>query len=228
MLLQRQAARTLAGYLPPLLAVVVLGLPCALRADAGGTIEGHVAFEPLQRIPVAMEYRTRTRAPILDPDPPRALVYLERKDGAYPHANDETVTAIDQQGYQFRPSMAIVRAGTSVSFPNKDDEFHSVFSYSSAKRFDLGRFRRDEPSPTVLLEQPGLIRVYCEIHKHMRGLLLVVETPWFTATDDAGRYAMHDVPPGEYRVHAFLPSEQLLETDVTVVAGETVRVDLAE
>jgi plastocyanin len=228
MLVQRQAARTLAGYLPSLLAVVVLALPCALRADAGGTIEGQVAFEPVQRIPAAMEYRTRTRAPILDPDPPRALVYLERKNGVYPHADDETITAIDQQGYQFRPGMAVVRVGTRVSFPNKDDEFHSVFSYSSAKRFDLGRFRRDEPSPTILLDRPGLIRVYCEIHKHMRGLLLVVETPWFTATDDAGGYAMHDVPPGEYRIHAFLPSEELLEADVTIHAGDSVRMDLAE
>jgi plastocyanin len=215
------------GQILWLITIVSLALPCAARAGAGGTVAGHVALEPMQRLPMAMEYRTRTRAPILDPEPPRAIVYLERDDGDYPALDGEAVKAIDQQGYQFRPGVAAVRVGTQVSFPNRDDEFHSVFSYSRPQRFDLGRFRKDEPSPQVLFDQPGVVKVYCEIHKHMRGLLLVLNSPWFTTTDEDGRYAIHDVPAGTYRLHAFLPSEETLESAVTISAGETVHVDLA-
>ena len=81
-----------------------------------------------------------------------------------------------------------VRTGTQVAFPNHDDEFHNVFSYSRAKRFDLGRFRKDEQSPLITFDQPGLVKIYCEIHKHMRSLLLVLDTPWFVETDSGGRF----------------------------------------
>ncbi len=98
-----------------------------------------------------------------------------------------------------------VRTGTQVAFPNHDDEFHNVFSYSRAKRFDLGRFRKDEQSPLITFDQPGLVKIYCEIHKHMRSLLLVLDTPWFVETDSGGRFQIEHVPPGTYRLRAFLP-----------------------
>ena len=37
-----------------------------------------------------------------------------------------------------------IRVGTRVEFPNLDDTYHNIFSYSPAKRFDLGRYRSDE------------------------------------------------------------------------------------
>jgi plastocyanin len=210
-----------------LLILAAAALPALGQADTAGALEGRVTLEPAPHLALPMHYRMRTRAPILDPDPPRAIVYLEPADGAYPDAEGVLTADIDQEGYQFRPGVAAVRVGTQVSFPNRDDEFHSVFSYSSVKRFDLGRFRRDEDSPPVLFDRPGLVKVYCEIHKHMRGLLLVLDTPWFTATDESGRYEIRDVPPGDYRVHAFLPTERTLERPVTIPSGGTVRVDLA-
>ena len=102
-----------------------------------------------------------------------------------------------------------------------------MFSYSRTKRFDLGRFRKDETSPLITFEQPGLVKIYCEIHKHMRSLLLVLDTPWFTQTDTAGNFTLADVPPGEYRLRLFLPSEESLERRVTIVGGETVQMTLA-
>ena len=62
-----------------------------------------------------------------------------------------------------------MQTGTRVEFPNLDDTYHSVYSYSPAKRFDLGRYRRDErPIPWVLFDKPGLITLRCDIHEHMR------------------------------------------------------------
>lgn len=191
-----------------------------------GTVEGTVALEPMKRPLIPAPYRTRTSDPILDPDPPRAIVYLEREDGVASAAVSENVVTISQDGYQFRPGIAAVRAGSQVSFPNLDDEFHSVFSYSQVKRFDLGRYRKDEDSPPITFDEPGVVKVYCEIHKHMRSLLLVLETPWFAATDPAGRFVLPDIPPGRYRIRAFLPSERTLESEVTVAADKTVRIDL--
>ena len=191
-----------------------------------GTVEGTVALESMKQPPVPALYRTRTSDPILDPDPPRAIVYLEREDGAASAPVREKRVTVSQDGYQFRPGVTAVPAGSQVSFPNLDDEFHSVFSYSQVKRFDLGRYRKDEDSPLITFDEPGIVRVYCEIHKHMRSLLLVLDTPWFAATDSAGRFVLPDIPPGSYRIRAFLPSERTLESEVSVAADKTVRIDL--
>jgi plastocyanin len=207
------------------LLTVLLAMMAAAPASAG-SVTGSVVLEPAVQPPLPAHYRVRTRAPILAPDPPRAIVYLERADGVYPPPGESSVVVVDQQGYQFRPALAAVRSGSRVTFPNRDDEFHSVFSYSEAKRFDLGRFRKDEPSPHVTFDQPGLVRIYCEIHKHMHSLLLVLETPWFTATDTEGNFELRDVPPGDYTLRAFLPSERELERQVSITAGAAKHVDL--
>ena len=209
--------------------VILLGALASPAVEARtGTVTGTVVLEPMQQPPVGAMYRTRTRAPVLEPDPPRAIVYLEHDDREYPPVEQPDVVTVSQRGYQFRPPVVAVPTGANVAFPNRDDEFHNVFSYSSIKRFDLGRFRKDEQSPLVTFDEPGIARVYCEIHKHMRSLVLVLDTPWYTTTDTDGSYSLDDVPAGRYTLRAFLPSERTLESPVTVDAGRTVRLDLGE
>jgi plastocyanin len=195
-------------------------------AAAAGTVTGAVTLTPMKSIALPPGYKARTKNPIEQPDVPRAIVYLERGDGIYPKVPAQQIVTIGQQGYQFRPGIAAVQTGGQVSFPNRDDEFHSVFSYSSPKKFDLGRFRKDEESPPITFDRPGLVKIYCEIHKPMRNLLLVLDTPWFTSTDTNGAFEFANVPAGEYRIKAMLPSEETLEAQVTVVEGDTVQISL--
>lgn len=212
-----------------LVAVVLLAAGTQFPAHAAsstGAVQGTVALESMKQPPVGAQYRGRTRGPILEPDPPRAIVYLTRDDGEYPPSSRDDTLVISQRGYQFRPAVAAVQAGARVSFPNQDDEFHSVFSYSSIKRFDLGRYRPGEDVPPITFDKPGLVRIYCEIHQHMRNLLLVLETPWFTTSNVDGHFALSDIPAGEYTLHAFLPSEKTLETRVTIAPGQTTTMDL--
>ena len=75
-----------------------------------------------------------------------------------------------QQHFQFLPAVLPVQTGTLVEFPNLDDSYHNVFSYSKAKRFDLGRYRKDEKPPAIVFDKPGAVKLYCEIHEHMRAI----------------------------------------------------------
>src|SRR6185295_9648917 len=47
---------------------------------------------------------------------------------------------LDQKHEQFVPHVLAITAGTTVDFPNNDLTFHSVFSLSPVKQFDLGRY----------------------------------------------------------------------------------------
>jgi plastocyanin len=198
-------------------------LPCA---HADGLVEGSVVIEPMKPA-TGPGYRVQTKNPVQPPDPQVAIVFLETNDGSYPRARVDQVVRISQRGYQFRPAVLAVQTGSRVVFPNQDDEFHNVFSYSRAKRFDLGRFRKDESSPVLTFDKPGLVKVYCEIHKHMRNLVLVLDTPWFTTSDAQGRFVLKNVPAGEYWLKAFLPSETILQVRVSIADGKASVVNLA-
>jgi len=119
-------------------------MPGSFAQAAGtGVVEGTVRLDTSTRPTTVVQYRTRTRTPIQSADGARAIVWLTRKDGVCPSLSKLPQAQVTQSGYQFRPGMMAVRVGSSVTFPNQDDEFHSVFSYSLTKRFALGRFRRD-------------------------------------------------------------------------------------
>jgi hypothetical protein len=122
--------------------------------------------------------------------------------------------------------MVAIQTGTKVDFPNLDDEFHNVFSCSKAKHFDLGRFRKEEASPEVLFNKPGVVKIYCEIHQHMRCCVVVLDTPWFVKTDAEGKFSLNNIPPGDYSLKIFQPSERLIQQRVTVTDGQTNTVNL--
>ena len=167
-----------------------------------GVVEGTVALPRADAVAVKARYPTAATYEVGAPDPPAAVVSVEGSfdaDTAKPGAIE-----IAQSQYQFVPALAAVRRGTVVRFPNRDDEYHSVFSYSKPKRFDLGRYHSEETPAELVFEQPGVVKLYCEIHDHMRGMLLVLDTPYFAKTDPDGRYRIDGVPAGDVVVKAWL------------------------
>ncbi|MCP5183179.1 MAG: hypothetical protein H6993_04405 [Pseudomonadales bacterium] len=222
-------------FTPPIRKCIALVLaPMALLLFAGtagadtGAVTGRVHFDLTPAPRVGDAYRGRTLKPVQPADEARALVWLEREDGRYPPPDELADFDIAQQGYQFRPGIMAVRTGTRVHFPNHDDEFHSVFSYSQARRFDLGRYRKDEEAPAVLFDQPGIVKIYCEIHKHMRSVLMVLDSPWFTSTATDGSYRLTGVPAGNYLLKAYLPDDRQFETTVAVTPDATTHQNLGE
>jgi plastocyanin len=191
------------------------------EAVAQATIEGTVpiAGGPMSPPPSA---KYKLKAGSVAPSPRQvAVVYLEGKFGT--RASDRTVT-LAQHGYQFSPGVVAVQTGTRVSFPNQDDDYHNVFSYSKTKRFDLGRYRKDETPPALVFEKAGIVRLYCEIHEHMRGVILVVDTPHFTTTSPEGKFKLTGLPAGNYVLKAWLDDKTTLQQPVTLKTG-TLKVD---
>src|SRR5207247_6307196 len=141
-------------------------------------IEGRVELPKSHSAPVmAKRYEIVTRGNVLSTQPPLAVVYL---DGSFPKPSSNLTKQIAQKDLAFLPSLLPVQVGTRIEFPNFDDTYHSIFSYSPAKRFDVGRYRPDErPIPSEVFATPGLVTRRWYIPGHTAGLLLLLHTPNF-------------------------------------------------
>ncbi len=205
---------------------ILAALVCAPAFCSGQvTIEGHVELPKSRFAPVVNErYEIVSKAGILSTDPPRAVVYLE---GNFPKPTRLPTRQVDQKDFAFRPPLLPIEIGTKVEFPNLDDTYHNIFSYSPAKRFDLGRYPPHEnPTPSVLFDKAGLVTLRCDIHEHMRGLILVLATPYFAVTDAAGNFRLTNLPRGRFVLKAWVNSKTTWEHPVDLQKGAILHLNL--
>src|SRR5205809_5125280 len=194
-------------------------LPVALPASA--TVEGRVELPKSHSAPVqAKRYQIVTKGGVLSTQPPLAVVYL---DGAFPRSGSAPVKEVAQKDLTFVPALLPIQVGTTVEFPNLDDTYHNIFSYSPTKRFDLGRYRPEErPIPSEVFDKPGLVTLRCDIHEHMSGLILVLNTPYFVVTNPDGGYRLSSLPAGHYTLKAWINSKTTRERPVRLKNDETL------
>ena len=155
----------------------------------------------------------------------RGVVYLEQAPRPAFVEREPVRISLDQKNERFVPHVLAVRVGSVVDFPNSDITYHNVFSLSRAKRFDLGRYAAGK-SKSVLMDRPGVVRVFCDIHSHMNAFVLVFSHPFFDVTDVEGRYELPNVPPGTYSVIGWYEGEPRITRSVTVTAGGLAELDL--
>ncbi len=191
---------------------------------AQAVIEGRVELPRTSAAPVMIKrYEIVTKGGVLATKPPLAVVYLE---GSFPKRNSKAEKQMLQKDLTFVPALLPVQKGTRVAFPNLDDTYHNIFSFSPAKRFDLGRYRPDEtPIPSVVFDVSGLVTVRCDIHEHMRALVLVLDTPYFAMSDADGRFRLTGLPSGHHTLKAWISSKTTLERPVELTSGSTLGVN---
>src|ERR1700722_18836345 len=115
------------------------------------------------------------------------LVYIEGPVGdrkpVVPEKPLEVVTVkqVSQKKAMFTPHVLPVVVGTTVRWPNNDDIYHNVFSYSEAKPFDLDLYKAPVVK-SVTFDKPGRVDVFCSIHSGMSCVVLVLENPFYAST----------------------------------------------
>jgi plastocyanin len=196
-----------AGVFLVCVAALVSVLPprAILRGARNGAIAGRVelrrAASPAERRPTVADHGTPAAALDIS-DRLKSVVYLDSAPrGAFEQV--ETPRAVmDQRGERFVPHVLAITTGTIVDFPNSDRIYHNVFSLSKTRQFDLGRYAVGHSKP-VRFDRAGVVRVFCDIHSHMNAFILVFSHPFYSLTDNDGRYRIDNVPPGSYNVIAW-------------------------
>ena len=149
-----------------------------------------------------------------------AAVTAAPLDPRLAHASGETDGLIDQVDKTFVPYVTVLRVGTRVRFPNSDNIRHHVYSFSTAKRFELPLYAGRAAAP-VLFDKVGVVVMGCNIHDWMLGYVYVTDAPYFGKTEASGTVQLRDLPAGDYQVRVWHPEMEAPEQ----AAARTVHVD---
>lgn len=163
-----------------------------------------------------------SRDPVQD-----AVVYLERIPPKLEKklARDAEAASVGQGRGRFVPSPLAIAAGTTVTFENRDSVYHSVFSVSSAKRFDLGKYA-PRASRTVRFDQPGIVQLFCDIDPGETGYICVTPNHAYTQPDSSGAFVLPSLPRGSYRLTVWHPDFTRVTRDIEMPSRADVSIEL--
>lgn len=196
---------------------------------SAGTVVGQITLTPFRQPNTPVNrYTGRDAVDLASATSERtvsaAVVYLiggPKTDATPPQEHPQMV----QKDQYFEPEVLPILVGTTVDFPNLDPVFHNVFSYSKAKKFDLGRYPKGH-SKSVTFDTPGLVKVFCEIHSSMRAHILVLDQPYFASVTADGRFRIPNVPAGEYTLKIWQEQAPESELPITVPAADSIVVNV--
>ena len=135
----------------------------------------------------------------------QSVVYVDAISGkTFPAPAEHPV--IDQKCLVYQPHVTAVLVGTTVDFLNSDSVAHNVFwtSIGGNKKLghNLGTWPKGEKK-SFKFDAPGAVPILCNVHPEMSAYLVVVPTPYFATSDQAGNYKIENVPDGSYTVVAW-------------------------
>ena len=129
------------------------------------------------------------------------------------------IDQVRQQFANFVPDFIAVTVGQTVEFPNNDTITHNVFSYSKPNEFDLGLYPKGT-SKSVTFRNPGVVRIYCAIHKSMQGTIFVAPTQFHTLVTSSGSFDIHNIPVGRYRLRTWNNILPVTSQDINILPDQ--------
>lgn len=151
------------------------------------------------------------------------IVYISQ--GAPDDKPGTSAVHLNQRGCRYSPHVISVDAGQEVWVQNDDLVTHTVHPMAHSNT----EWNRSQPPGTpplvIRYDQPEFIRVKCELHSWMRGVLAVFKNSHHSVTDNAGGFSLPDLPPGKYTVTAWHELYGSQSKQITVVAGENQPLD---
>lgn len=140
---------------------------------------------------------------------------------------------VAQEQLTFVPFVTAAPKGSLIDFPNRDKTRHHVYSFSSAKTFEIELYT-GKPEEPVLFDEPGIVILGCNIHDYMLAYIYVGESPLLLVTDENGKVHFPEVPQETLRIKLWHPwqleqqAEQLVSPPLKAGLSFTLAVEANE
>jgi plastocyanin len=90
-------------------------------------------------------------------------------------------TAVSIHNFTFNPQTVTVKAGTTVTWTNKDDIPHGIAATNNA--FKRSQALDTDDSYSFTFTTPGTYQYFCYVHPHMTGTIVVEAAAGSNATN---------------------------------------------
>lgn len=134
---------------------------------------------------------------------------------------------LTQDGCMYEPRVLGVVTGGDVELVNKDRTMHNIHAFAGDDTaFNAGQAMGSPPVFKKAPNEPGLVRVKCDVHPWMIAWLVVTDHPYFASVTDDGSFTL-EVPVGSQSLEAVHPLHGTKTAKIEVKENATVKVDLA-
>lgn len=126
---------------------------------------------------------------------------------------------LDQEGCIYKPHVAAVQVGQTLSVTNSDPTLHNVHPLPRVN----AEWNKSQAAGAGAIEesfakQELMIPIKCNIHPWMRSYISVIDHPFFAVTGEDGSFEISGLPPGEYTIEAV--HERLDNQEMTITVSE--------
>jgi len=216
---ERAAALRSDASMSLILRVCVVGvLAGAGKLAAAGTVVGRLELPPApERPPAATKgFLERTENPLapLRPVPvtPFMVVVLEGSEKAVAPGQ----ITWDLVGDSFARPVIAAPAGAEIVIRNVSKTARTLVALEDKSLVPAGPINPTGPK-SFRVTEPKVLTITDKDAPHLKGTIVVVNTPFVGTVDDAGKFDISDVPEGSYKLRIFYKDAWLEgATDVTV------------
>ncbi len=202
--LRRRSTQLALLALAVLAAMAGCSAPVRQQAKAPGQNTRAVPKSKTARQPTAVIRGTlgltaTAMAPYINFEESVVFVAAAPKSPAHPER-----VVVGQTTKAFTPRVSVVAIGDTVVFENRDHIYHSVFSVSPARRFEIGSYGPGNRRK-VGFDREGNVRVFCDMHSATSGYIYVVPSRVAVRPTPAGKWSLPPLPLGRYQIRAWHP-----------------------
>ncbi len=150
-----------------------------------------------------------------------AVVFIERVERGKPLVVGKA--ELDNASCRFEPHVQAFAVGTELHVKNEDAILHNT--HIRLPTSDVFNYALPEKGQVIKkkVARTGLMKVGCDAgHTWMNAWIAVFDHPYFAVTDKEGRFAIADIPPGDYTLMYWQEKLGKASHKFTVTAGGTV------
>lgn len=145
------------------------------------------------------------------------VISLEGVSQTLPSTEEQSFL-VENRTCRFLPRVNAMHSGTVLIISNTDPVMHNTHIRKKS-RFGENLMNVVQPPEGKVekrIKEPGFLDVRCDAHPFMRAAIHVFDHPYFAVTDGMGRFQLHHVPPGRYRLKVWHETLRSLERIITV------------
>jgi hypothetical protein len=188
-----------------------------IAVNDGGTISGTVKWSG--SLPRQLDFPVTKDPQICDPEGKKTvslerliigpeggvantIVYLKDISAGKAMELPEQRRHLDQKQCHYIPHILLVPQNAALQMQSSDATLHTIHMDGAAS-FNLP-FPFQNQAVSRIMSTPGLINLHCNGgHVWMNAEMMVVPHPYYSVTDESGRFEFTSVPSGTYEIVAW-------------------------